>query len=62
VTPLKAIDRFTSLTIIGMTKIMCNRSHCIYYRHKLFHISILNTINVSIRIGYNVHDMIGNDG
>jgi hypothetical protein len=24
VTPLKAIDRFTSLTIIGMTKIMCN--------------------------------------
>jgi hypothetical protein len=26
VTPLKAIDRFTSLTIIGMTKIMCNTS------------------------------------
>jgi hypothetical protein len=26
VTPLKAIDRFTSLTIIGMTKIMCNSS------------------------------------
>jgi hypothetical protein len=25
VTPLKAIDRFTSLTIIGMMKIMCNR-------------------------------------
>jgi hypothetical protein len=24
VTPLKAIDRFTSLTIIGMMKIMCN--------------------------------------
>jgi hypothetical protein len=24
-TPLKAIDRFTSLTVIGMTKIMCNR-------------------------------------
>jgi hypothetical protein len=23
-TPLKATDRFTSLTIIGMTKIMCN--------------------------------------
>jgi hypothetical protein len=29
VTPLKAIDRFTSLTIIGMMKIMCNMmSHC----------------------------------
>jgi hypothetical protein len=24
-TPLKAIDRFTSLTVIGMMKIMCNR-------------------------------------
>jgi hypothetical protein len=24
-TPLKATDRFTSLTIIGMKKIMCNR-------------------------------------
>jgi hypothetical protein len=24
-TPLKATDRFTSLTIIGMTKIICNR-------------------------------------
>jgi hypothetical protein len=24
-TPLKATDRFTSLTVIGMTKIMCNR-------------------------------------
>ena len=24
-TPLKAIDKFTSLTIIGMTKIMCNK-------------------------------------
>jgi hypothetical protein len=24
-TPLKAKDRFTSLTVIGMTKIMCNR-------------------------------------
>jgi hypothetical protein len=24
-TPLKATDRFTSLTIIGMMKIMCNR-------------------------------------
>jgi hypothetical protein len=23
-TPLKEIDRFTSLTVIGMTKIMCN--------------------------------------
>jgi hypothetical protein len=23
-TPLKATDRFTSLTVIGMTKIMCN--------------------------------------
>jgi hypothetical protein len=23
-TPLKTIDRFTSLTVIGMTKIMCN--------------------------------------
>jgi hypothetical protein len=25
-TPLKATDRFTSLTVIGMTKIMCNKS------------------------------------
>jgi hypothetical protein len=25
VTPLKATNRFTSLTIIGMTKIMCNK-------------------------------------
>jgi hypothetical protein len=24
-TPLKTTDRFTSLTVIGMTKIMCNR-------------------------------------
>jgi hypothetical protein len=24
-TPLKATDRFTSLTVIGMMKIMCNR-------------------------------------
>jgi hypothetical protein len=24
--PLKEIDRFTSLTVIGMTKIMCNNS------------------------------------
>jgi hypothetical protein len=24
-TPLKETDRFTSLTVIGMTKIMCNR-------------------------------------
>jgi hypothetical protein len=37
VTPLKATDRFTSLMIIGMTKIMCNNGciiiscgHCIY--------------------------------
>jgi hypothetical protein len=28
VTPLKATDRFTSLTIIGMTKIMCNKDVC----------------------------------
>jgi hypothetical protein len=27
VTPLKAIDRFTSLTIIGMMKIMCNNEN-----------------------------------
>jgi hypothetical protein len=26
-TPLKATDRFTSLTVIGMTKIMCNKRH-----------------------------------
>jgi hypothetical protein len=25
-TPLKATDRFTSLTVIGMTKIMCNNN------------------------------------
>jgi hypothetical protein len=30
-TPLKATDRFTSLTVIGMTKIMCiSRFHCIF--------------------------------
>jgi hypothetical protein len=27
-TPLKATDRFTSLTVIGMTKIMCNKVKC----------------------------------
>jgi hypothetical protein len=26
-TLMKATDRFTSLTIMGMTKIMCNRRH-----------------------------------
>jgi hypothetical protein len=31
VTPLKATNRFTSLTIIGMTKIMCNTLGALLY-------------------------------
>jgi hypothetical protein len=37
-TPLKATDRFTSLTVIGMMKIMCNThglSDAIYTKHIL---------------------------
>jgi hypothetical protein len=33
-TPLKTTDRFTSLTVIGMMKIMCNNCPC--EKYKLF--------------------------
>ena len=61
-TPLKATYRFTSLTVIEMTKIMCNNYYnllCILMKYNYL-IKIKHSIITLIPLAYIIHDINNN--